>query len=128
MPNTMNIYEETPDLDTTGGRLSRAREASGLSVRQLAWRLGVKINTINAWESDRSEPGSHRLPNLAGLLNVSLSWILHGVGSGPTLYKEIDTVESTDSQLQRLRTLHVETGHLISRLQNDLERLGRHSA
>lgn len=127
MPNTTNIYEQTPDLDTTGGRLSRAREASGLSVRQLAWRLGVKISTINAWESDRSEPGSHRLPNLAGLLNVSLSWILHGVGSGPTLFRDDENVESVESadSLQRLRTLHVETGHLISRLQSDLERLGR---
>ena len=125
MPNTMSIYEETPDFDTTGGRLSRARDASGLSIRQLALRLGVKIDTINAWESDRSEPGSHRLPNLDGLLHVSLPWILHGVGSGPTLYQETETVESADAQLQRLRTLHVETGHLISRLQSDLERLGR---
>ena len=123
MPNTTNIYEEPPDFDTTGGRLSRARDASGLSIRQLAWRLGVKTETIDAWESDRSEPGSHRLPNLAGLLNVSLSWILHGVGSGPAIGRDDESVESTGSQLQRLRTLHAETGHLISRLQSDLDRL-----
>ncbi|MGB3388614.1 MAG: helix-turn-helix transcriptional regulator, partial [Pseudaminobacter sp.] len=84
MPNTTNIYEEIPDMDTMGGRLSRAREASGISVKQLAWRLGVKISTIQAWESDRSQPGAHRMNMMAGMLNVSLSWILHGVGIAPT--------------------------------------------
>lgn len=125
MPDTTNIYEEQPDLDTIGGRLSRAREASGLSVKELAWRLGVQMATINAWECDRSQPGSHRLTKLSGLLGVSLSWILHGVGLAPTEEMETPrrTAASLNAQLDRLVLLHAETGQLISRLRDDMGRL-----
>jgi len=118
-----NIYEEKPDLDTIGGRLSRARDASGLTVKELAWRLGVKIATINAWESDRSQPGSHRLTILAGLLQVSLSWILHGVGTGPSDTESTAEADAMNSQIDRLRLLHAETGQIIDRLQTDIDRL-----
>jgi len=119
--DTTNIFEETPDDDTTGGRLSRAREASGLSVKDLAWRLGVKIATVKAWESDRSQPSSHRLANIAGLLKVSLSWIVHGVGIGPSEDEHpatdgLQTNPEIAAQLNRLRLLHVETGLLLERM------------
>lgn len=126
MPNTTNIYEEIPDMDTMGGRLSRAREASGLSATQLAWRLGVRASTIQAWESDRSQPGAHRMNMLAGMLNVSLSWVLHGVGIAPT-EAELDasgteTLEAVGAQIIRLKRLHAETGHLIDRLEDGMAR------
>ena len=125
MSDTTNIYDETPDFDTIGGRLSRAREASGMSIRQLALRLGVKTSTINAWECDRSQPGAHRLGMLSGLLGVSPCWLLHGIGAAPA-DKEDDgdeTLEALGAQLDKLRNLHAQTGHLIRRLQNDMERL-----
>ncbi|MBA3448728.1 MAG: helix-turn-helix transcriptional regulator [Pseudaminobacter sp.] len=125
MYDTTNIYEEMPDLDTIGGRLSRARDASGLSIRQLALRLGVKMATISNWESDRAQPGSHRLATLSGLLGVSLSWVLHGVGIGPS--DELQPSQKADAlnaQLDRLVLLHAETGQLITRLQDDMGRLG----
>ena len=127
MPNTTNIYQQSPDMDTTGGRLSRAREAVGLTVKQLAWRLGVKVSTIHAWESDRSQPGAHRMSMLSGLLGVSLSWILHGVGAAPVEASEDDAEESLEAlaaQLDRLKSLHTETGQLIGRLQQDIARFG----
>lgn len=127
MSDTTNIFEEDPDNDTFGGRLSRAREASGLSVKELAWRLGVKIATVNAWESDRSQPGSHRLANLAGLLQVSLSWILHGIGIGPSDDIANDMADETSrgmtADLVRLRLLHVETGMLIDKLRGEIDRI-----
>lgn len=124
MQDATNIYEESPDLDTIGGRLLRAREGSGLTVKELAWRLGVKVSTVNAWESDRSQPGAHRLTKLAGMLNVSLSWILHGVGTSPSEPKEGEIVSAVSAQLERLKLLHAETGQLIGRLRTDLDRLG----
>lgn len=123
MSDTTNIFEETPDMDTTGGRLSRARDASGLSARDLAWRLGVKIATIKGWEADRSQPGSHRLTALSGLLDVSLSWILHGVGTGPREADESEVLQSANIQLERLRSLHLETGSLIERLERNIVEL-----
>lgn len=123
MSNTTNIFEEEPDRDTVGGRISRAREASGLSVKDVAWRLGVRIATINAWERDRSQPGSHSLTKIAGLLQVSLSWIVYGVGIGPSDTEVNETNEEMAAKLSRLRLLHVETGLLLEELKNEVDRI-----
>ncbi len=120
----MNIYEETPDMDTMGGRLSRARESSGLTVKELAWRLGVKMATVNAWERDRSQPATHRLNMLSGLLSVSISWLLHGVGSAPSETGEALSAQKVASQLEKLKVLHVETGELIGKITDELDSLG----
>jgi transcriptional regulator with XRE-family HTH domain len=117
------IYQETPDMDTMGGRLMRAREAAGLTVRELAWRLGVRIATVAEWENDRSQPSSHRLTTLAGLLKVSLSWLLHGVGTSPNEAEPSEMIDTMTEQVGRLRALHKETGALIVRMQNELDRL-----
>ena len=67
---------------TFGDRLAAAREAAGLSQKNLAKRLGVKAKTVSGWENDVSEPRANRLQMLAGLLNVSLMWLLTGEGPG----------------------------------------------
>ncbi|PSJ65853.1 helix-turn-helix domain-containing protein [Kumtagia ephedrae] len=123
MPDSTSIFDETPDFDTIGGRLSRARETTGLSVKELAWRLGVKMATVKAWESDRSQPDARRLTMLSGLLNVSLSWVLHGIGTSPDEPDPSELAVAVSAQLDRLKLLHVETGHLITRLEGDLARL-----
>ncbi|MBS3652236.1 helix-turn-helix transcriptional regulator [Pseudaminobacter sp. 19-2017] len=120
---TASIFNDQPDLDTMGGRLSRAREAAGLSIRDMAWRLGVSAATMKGWESDRSQPEARRLPTIAGLLNVSLSWILHGVGTSPDEPGPVALSGTFTAQLDRLKLLHMETGHLITKLEGDLGRL-----
>ncbi len=67
---------------TFGDRLTAAREALGLSQADLARRLGVKLKTLVAWENDLTEPRANRLSMLAGILNVSLVWLLNGEGEG----------------------------------------------
>ncbi|MGI1663069.1 helix-turn-helix domain-containing protein [Palleronia sp. KMU-117] len=67
---------------TFGDRLAGAREAAGLSQADLAQRLGVTLESLRSWEDDRSEPRSNRLQMLAGLLNVSIAWLLTGEGEG----------------------------------------------
>ncbi|MGE0501711.1 MAG: multiprotein-bridging factor 1 family protein [Rhizobiaceae bacterium] len=119
----MNIFEETPDGDTIGGRLSRARHVTGLSPTDFAWRLGVKVATVKAWESDRSMPSSHRLATIGGILNVSLSWLLHGVGTAPSDDYDAPVYDpEINGRLERLVALHAETGALIQKLQSDLGR------
>lgn len=70
------------DHATFGDRLTAAREAQGLSQPQLAKRLGVKLRTVQGWENDTSEPRANKLQMVAGLLNVSLGWLLTGEGEG----------------------------------------------
>ena len=72
-----------PGSTTFGDRLAGAREASGLGQVELARRLGVRVQTLRAWENDLSEPRANRVQMLAGLLNVSLVWLLSGEGEGP---------------------------------------------
>lgn len=67
---------------TFGDRLAGAREAAGMTQADLARRLGVTLESLRSWEDDRSEPRSNRLQMLAGLLNVSIAWLLTGEGEG----------------------------------------------
>jgi HTH-type transcriptional regulator, cell division transcriptional repressor len=112
VPDTATIYSEIPDNDTMGGRLLRARDAAGLTIQELATRIGVKPSTVQAWENDRSQPRANRLQMIAGMLGVSLSWLLHGVGTGP----------SEDEQLDRLKRLQDESQRLAARIEQDIRR------
>lgn len=70
------------DVATFGDRLAGARETAGLSQEDLAQRLGVRLTTLQAWEEDLAEPRGNRLQMLAGMLNVSLRWLLTAEGDG----------------------------------------------
>ena len=73
-----------PDAATFGDRVAGAREHAGMTQAQLARRLGIKKSTLTAWEEDLSEPRANKLSMLAGLLSVSISWLLTGEGDGMT--------------------------------------------
>jgi transcriptional regulator with XRE-family HTH domain len=78
-------FEDYSDSASTfGDRLVLAREAMGLGQGQLARRMGVKVQTLRNWEEDRSEPRANRLQMLAGMLNVSMVWLMSGRGTPPT--------------------------------------------
>ncbi|MCZ0812049.1 MAG: helix-turn-helix domain-containing protein [Pseudomonadota bacterium] len=72
-----------PDATTFGDRVAGAREQAGMTQAELAKRLGVKLKTLKGWENDLSEPRANKLSMMAGLLNVSLLWLLSGEGEGP---------------------------------------------
>ncbi|MBN9670309.1 helix-turn-helix domain-containing protein [Labrenzia aggregata] len=90
---------------TLGERICKARDVSGLSTAQLARRLGIKTSTLHSWESDRSEPRSNKLVLLAGLLNVSPTWLLVGRGTPPVMDEpasaDLDGVRVALDRLQR---------------------------
>lgn len=71
-----------PETATFGDRVAGAREAAGLSQTDMARKLGVRKDTVVAWEEDRSEPRANKLSMLAGVLNVSIIWLLTGEGEG----------------------------------------------
>lgn len=69
--------------DTLGGRISLARDACDISVDDVSRIVGVEPETWLAWENDRAEPRSNRLDMMAGVLQVSVTWLLDGRGAGP---------------------------------------------
>ncbi len=119
------IFSSPPDSDTLGGRLSRARDSSGMSAAQFARRLGVKTATVQAWENDRSEPRANRLSMIAGILNVGLPWLLYGVGEAPPDDPRNDAIKILRGQVEKARQLHEETGAVLTRIEDELLRLQR---
>lgn len=80
MNDEVNWYSE--DVATFGDRLAHAREERGLTQQDLAENIGVKKSTLLAWENNNREPRGNRLQMLSGILGVSLSWLITGVGEG----------------------------------------------
>jgi transcriptional regulator with XRE-family HTH domain len=67
---------------TFGDRMAGARDAMNMTQSELSKRIGVKLKTIRSWEDDLEEPRANKLQMLAGLLNVSMMWLLNGEGDG----------------------------------------------
>ncbi len=61
-----------------GLRIKQSRKSKGLSQAELACKLGLKTQSIQQWESGRTEPRFARLEQLADTLNVTIAW-LHGL-------------------------------------------------
>ena len=106
--------------DTLGGRISFAREASGLSAEEAAERLGVLATSWNAWECDRDVPRANRLTMMAGVLGVSPSWLLTGLGHGP---KEEKSEDGQAALREELRQASVDVEALNRRLRTIASRL-----
>lgn len=123
MSDTNFIFEQPRDTDTFGGRFLRAREAAGLSVKDVASRLSVNIATVDGWQNDRSVPSARRLATLSGLVGVSLSWLLHGVGPAPQADrkdKDSDDQALTD-QLDRLKLLQSDVADVIGKIEKHID-------
>lgn len=106
---------------TLGERICKARDASGLSTAQLARRLGIKTSTLQSWESDRSEPRSNKLVLLAGILNVSPTWLLVGRGTPPA--SDLPAVSDLDSMRVALDRVQRQAQALADEIATLQERL-----
>ena len=67
---------------TFGDRVQAGRESLGLSQEEFAHKLGVKLKTVRGWEDDLAEPRANKLQMMAGLMNVTIMWLLTGTGNG----------------------------------------------
>lgn len=104
-----------PETSTFGDRIAGAREAAGMSQSELARRLGVRLSTLRGWEDDRSEPRANKLQMMAGLLNVSLVWLLNGVGEGAPNLTD-DTAADITAMLNELRDIRLQVSRQSERM------------
>lgn len=115
----------TSDAATFGDRISAARDALGLTVSQLARRLGVKESTLQNWEDDRSEPRANKIQILSGLLNVSIIWLMTGEGVGPDFKRRADAQnDEAAAILEEVRSLRADQAEVAARLLRLERRLG----
>lgn len=117
---TQNWYSD--DKATMGDRISAARENAGLSIKELAERLGIRVKTLNGWEADEREPRANYLRTLSGVLGVSLIWLLTGEGSGPGGGDAPNAPAGRDVALSEIRALQQSLADAARRLDR-LERL-----
>lgn len=112
------------DCATFGDRLAAAREKTGMGRGKFARRLGVKKSTVASWEEDLTEPRANRLQMMAGLLNVSITWLLYGEGEGVSAP---DASESPDmklddilAEIRDIKTQISQSGDRLARLEKRL--------
>ena len=122
-PRPLTILSEVPDLDTIGGRILRARQTQDLTAAQMARRVGVTTATATSWESNRSEPRANRMAMLAGVLNVSPTWLIFGLGESPTDETLQSELALLKSDMARARRVHEELGKVIGALEVHIARL-----
>lgn len=67
-----------------GSRIEQAREIAGMDRTTFGAQVGVRPETISVWESGERLPRSNKLVSIAGILGVSLSWLMIGHGQGPS--------------------------------------------
>ncbi|MWP36167.1 helix-turn-helix domain-containing protein [Rhodobacter sphaeroides] len=117
---------------TFGDRLAGAREAAGLTQEEMARRLGVRLKTLQSWEDDLAEPRANRLQMMAGMLNVSLRWLLTGEGEGAEGPSEpaILTSEGREAlaELARMRTQMLALAQEMGQLEKRMRALLRKEA
>lgn len=104
------------DAATFGDRVAAAREEVGLTKGQLANRLGVRLSTVENWEGDRSEPRANKLQMLAGILNVSIIWLLTGAGVGGVARTAETDAQPDAALLSEIRGIRLAQTQLIERL------------
>jgi len=132
-PETIQETWYAADVATFGDRLAGAREAAGLTQEELAQRLGVRLTTLQSWEEDMAEPRGNRLQMLAGMLNVSLSWLLTAEGDGlspPASAPQplSPAVEVALADLQRLRQRALSLANDLARVEREMRQAIRPAA
>ena len=117
-------FDYTDTTSTFGDRLVLAREASGLDREQLGRRMGVTAPTVLSWEDDQAEPRANRMQMLAGMLNVSMIWLMSGQGTPPRSAGAPDSdagvAEACLADLRRLRAEQVRMAERLARLERRL--------
>lgn len=124
-PDNEDLYsgDFSDQCATFGDRVAAARENLGLSQEKLSRKLGVKLSTLRGWEEDRSEPRANKLQMLAGVLNISIIWLMSGEGNVVAEARsEEDGMDLSEclTELRGIRTEYTRVNERLGRLEKRL--------
>ena len=117
--NTENNVVSTskPEM-TLGGRIAQLIIEGGFDSLELSKQLGVKFETYESWELDRSEPRINKLVALAAILGVSPTYLLAEEG-----HRGVDAKNNNSGRKIKLLTLQRKIQHLEAQLKDNLKQL-----
>lgn len=115
----------TTTTNTLADRLVEARNAKDLTTAQLARRVGVKTGTLRNWETGASEPRPNRLTMLAGVLDVSISWLLEGKAAFRPSHVAATRADLIAHKLDRAKAIEADLARLLAEIADDVDALRR---
>ena len=122
MPKRTIFFNDKQDT-TLGGRVFKAREAANMTVAQVINRLGVRKTTYMAWEADRSEPRANKLVALAGILNISPTYLLSGLGRAtPQPPKHQQTIDALRLEIEQLEQTLKTASKMLNRIKSQAKK------
>jgi len=73
------------DMCKIGHKISELRRTKDMTQMELADRLGITYQAVSNWERGNSMPDISKLPELAGIFEISIDEILDGEAGIPLL-------------------------------------------
>ena len=116
------------EVATFGDRVAAARENANMTQAALAKRIGIKQSTLRAWEDDLSEPRANCLSTLAGILGVSMMWLINGEGEGVDAPEAGETARRVDleevlADMRALRSDLLKKAETVGEMEKRIRRL-----
>jgi len=78
------------DMTTIGRRIAALRKEKGLSQMELADAMGISFQSVSNWERGNTMPDISRLPELAGILGVTVDGLLGETTEAGVIEKAMD--------------------------------------
>ena len=95
-------------MEKFGERIRELRKNRGLTIYELAMRLGISRNTLTLWERGEKEPcGITLLEDMADVLQVSLRNLLAGENE-IRVENDLKSLNERVTRLERIIRTHVE--------------------
>ncbi|HHD11061.1 MAG TPA: XRE family transcriptional regulator [Deltaproteobacteria bacterium] len=96
-----------------GRRIRSLRESRGLTLQELAARLGIKYQSLREWETGRTSPSVDNIGRLSDIFGVHPTWIWTGKGSKYIKAKRKDEANRVEEESPEARRLNRAIGEFV---------------
>ena len=108
-----------------GNRIAEARTLKGYTIKEAARRMSVTEKTFKKWEGGKSKPRANKVQMLAGVLGVSLLWILDGEEQFEPESGSLGQLEKLGQKVELMTQLQRELNVLTNEVVNEVGELQR---
>ena len=112
-----------PGSTILGNRIAEARGLKEYTIKEAARRMSVTEKTFKNWESGKSKPRGSKMQMLAGVLGVSLLWLLNGEEQFEPEVINFSQIEKLSQKVERMTQLQQELAELTGEVVSEVEEL-----